>query len=61
MKISLNFLKELIRVSSDEHNPFAADSKDSEGLTDIANLFLNAQKNWEDYVCGCTSMKKLIE
>lgn len=29
MKISLNFLKELIRVSSDEHNPFAADSRDS--------------------------------
>lgn len=58
MKMSLQYIKELMRVSPDEHNPFPEEGKHP-NCSDLVTLFMDAQNNWENYVCGCTSLKQL--
>ncbi len=49
--MSIQYIKELMRVSADQHNPFSEDK--SENTKDIVELFISAQRNWENEVSAC--------
>ena len=57
MKISIQYIKELMRVSADQHNPFSEDRQ--EDTKDVIELFIHAQKNWENEVCGCITVQQI--
>lgn len=59
LKLTLGEIKELIRLSPDEHNPFGRDAGTPKSSSDLADLFCQAQEHWEREVFGCVSGKAL--
>lgn len=51
-------IKELVTIGPDEHNPFGGE-KSTVSIEELVTLLEAAEKNWENCVLKCASVKNL--